>query len=102
MEVTVSHKQKALEHLRQAEALQERLGRIESMAIATAMGSDPLLAGRLADDPQDLAAKNELSYRVGLKLEKYRNVMADMAGTRDRHLQWAQTYGIMAMLEPDS
>ena len=95
----MSHKQKALDHLRQAEQLQERLERIESRAVAAEMGSDAHLASILADDPQDMWAKNQLAYQVGIRLQKYQHVMANMTSSRNRHIQWAQTYGVMALLE---
>jgi hypothetical protein len=95
----VSHKQKALEHLRQAERLQERMERVEEDATRAVKGADGYLANKLDADPHDLAAKNELSYRVGLKLQKYGNVMANMTSSRNRHIQWAHTYAAMALLE---
>jgi hypothetical protein len=97
----VSHKQKALEHLRQAERLQERLERIEEAAVRATRGSDPYLADKLDDDPQDMSAKNQLAYQVGLRLEKYQHVMANMVSSRNRHIQWAQTYAVMEMMDPE-
>lgn len=95
----MSHKQNAQAHLREAERLQERLDYIEERAMERVRGTNLHLVKALDADPSDLAAKNELAYQVGLRMEKYTHVTKNMAGSRERHLQWAQTYGIMALLE---
>lgn len=98
----MSHKQQAEYHLTAARVLQERLDNIESLATAKVMGEDAWVAGTLADDPHDLAAKEVLTYQVGLKVQKYNKIMGSMAGSRDRHLQWAQAHALLALVEVTS
>jgi trans-2-enoyl-CoA reductase len=95
----MTYREQMLEHLHQAESLEERLGWIDQVARDHARANNPQLARDLEEDPQSLDAKNELAYLVRQRMEKYSTIVGSMASARDRHMRWAQLYALVLMAQ---